>query len=169
MNINGTLSDILEILSGVPQGLILGPILFNIFINDFLLHIKSTNTHNYADDNTLSAFDDTAMKLKNLKKRQQKRRFHGLHQTVCQQMPINSMLFLLEKIIKSTAGISLMIDSEEIKSEYQVKLVGVLNLKKLSYNEYISTCLKQASPKLNSIKRLGNFISKRQKKTLCYS
>ena len=30
------------------------------FINDLLLHIKSTNTYNYADDNTLSAHGDTA-------------------------------------------------------------------------------------------------------------
>ena len=40
---------------------------------------------------------------------------------------------------------------------------------KLSYDEYISTCLKQASAKMNSIKRLGHFISKKQKKILCYS
>ena len=44
-----------------------------------------------------------------------------------------------------------MIDSEEIKSEYQVKLVGVLIDNKLSYDEYISACLKNASTKLNSI------------------
>ena len=70
---------------------------------------------------------------------------------------------------KSTTGISLLIDSEEIKSEDEVKLAGVLIDNKLLHNEYISTCLKEARAKLNSIKRLGNFISKHQKKTLCYS
>ena len=74
---------------------------------------------------------------------------------------------------QSTAGISLKIGSEEIESEDQVKLVGVFIDNKLSYNEYISSYLKQASAKMNSIKRLGNFISKNQKKqslpmkTLC--
>ena len=50
-----------------------------------------------------------------------------------------------------------------------MKLVGVLIDNKLSYNEYISSCLKQAAAKMNSIIRLGNFLSKNQKKILCYS
>ena len=63
VSIHGIMSDILEILSGVPQGSILGPILFNIFLNDLLYHIKSTNTHNYADDNALSAAAKTVAKV----------------------------------------------------------------------------------------------------------
>ena len=65
---------------------------------------------------------------------------------------------------QSTAGISLKIGSEDIESEDQVKLVGVFIDNKLSCNEYISGCLKQASAKMNSIKQLGNFISKIKRK-----
>ena len=45
-----------EIISGVPQGSIVGPILFNAFLNDFFYDIENSSVHNFADDNTLSCF-----------------------------------------------------------------------------------------------------------------
>ena len=39
---------------GVPQGSILGPLLFNVFINDMHMFIKECILYNYADDNSLS-------------------------------------------------------------------------------------------------------------------
>ena len=50
--VNGAYSSWKELLSGVPQGSILGPLLFNIFINDIFWFTDKTKIANYADDNT---------------------------------------------------------------------------------------------------------------------
>ena len=51
--VNNKLSDPEDIICGVPQGSILGPLLFLIFINDLPLNIDNVFTDLYADDTTL--------------------------------------------------------------------------------------------------------------------
>ena len=53
-----------KIISGIPQGSTLGPLLFNIFLNDLFLFVENSYLSNYADDNTLCSSGNDLEKVK---------------------------------------------------------------------------------------------------------
>ena len=58
VKINNTYSGYNDFISSVPQGSMFGPILFNLSINDLFFFIEIASMRNFADDNTLSAWEE---------------------------------------------------------------------------------------------------------------
>ena len=61
--LNPNFSKWTEILWEVPQGFVLGPLLFNIYINDLFFSAENANVCTYGDDTTFYACDSKLLNL----------------------------------------------------------------------------------------------------------
>ena len=59
MRVGSSTSEWLLLKKGVPKGSVLGPVLFNIFVNYLYAAINTCDLYNYAHDNTISASCDS--------------------------------------------------------------------------------------------------------------
>ena len=66
VSINGYDSELAEINCGVPQGSVLGPLLFLLYINDLNQAIKFCKVHHFADDTNLLYLGKSIKKYVNI-------------------------------------------------------------------------------------------------------
>ena len=117
VKINNTQSIFQIILSGVPQGSMLGPFLFNIFVNNLLLWISNSELLNFADDNTISAAENT---IEELLSTLEKERQIAIDQFVSNEMIVNPNKFqaivVMKRNNKMKDSCSVNINQDEINS-----------------------------------------------------
>ena len=63
MKVNESFSEWVDIIIGIPQGSVLGPLLFNIFINHLFQAVGDHDLCNFADDNHYISVAGLSMSL----------------------------------------------------------------------------------------------------------
>ena len=170
VKINSDYSSWKEILDGVPQGSVLGPLLFNIFINDLFLFVEHSDICNYADDNSLTVVDknidniitklESDIKILNIWFIDNGMLLNG---DKCQFMLIGSSRNLRDHTENIT------IDGNTIIEGKMGKLLGITFDNQLTMNEHIKHICKQASNKLYALARISHFLSSHKKKVIMKS
>ena len=153
-----------EIKRGVPQGSILGPLLFNAFINDIFMFIEKTEICNFADDNTIyDCGEDLSNILENLKHDLKILKWFRINSL--QANPGKFQFMILGK--KKRNSVKLIINTTEIEESRKVVLLGITIDNLLIFNEHIDNLCRTANYKLHALRRIRKYLSLEKAKLLC--
>ena len=161
VRLNNELSEKQIVTTGVPQGSILGPLLFVIFVNDISQYVGTATANFYADDTLIYCHGDTIADVQG--------KLQYCVDNVSQWYQRNNIVVNTEKscamVVRSKRNIpnhSLDININKCKLE-QVNVMNYLGLKideALTWNEHITKLCKKLSFKVSKLSRLKKVLDK---------
>ena len=164
VQINNKFSLVRNVIAGVPQGSIDGPLLFNLFIDDLVFFIQYSVLSNYADVNNLFVTGKNKEDIKSL--------LLLVFEIVNNWFYENFMILNPEKSHYMCLGKNL--DDNEvlnfnnliIESRKEVEILGIKIDKNLNFNNHIKSVCRKAGRKLSALLRISSNLNMKQEKLL---
>jgi hypothetical protein len=155
--INGTSSDWILIKAGVPQGSILGPLLFLIYVNDIIYDIRS-DIFLYADDTILmrvvtDPLEDTRIMNNDLELLNA-----WSKQWAVTFSPAKSHQLIVTRKMAKLNYAKLQLDGTDIKRVQSHRHLGMIFTENFSWEDHIRDRVSKASPTLNTLVRCSRII-----------
>ena len=172
--VHGKYSDKKLVKCGVPQGSVLGPVLFCLFINDLPLHTQSTDTkcHMFADDTSLSTCGKTISKVE---KQLQSNINNVSKWCKSNKMALNSLktkcmlITTRQKHQKKLAPLKLHVDFDPIEQVSEHSLLGVIVDNELKWQSHINKIEKTLSKNIYLMSRLKHYSDQITLKTFFHA
>ena len=157
---NGNLSNSNEVLCGVPQGSILGPLLFLVYINDMEYILNNIKFQLYADDTVLYCSGKDSLEL-------QYKLQNGLDSFV-EWCEINKLTINTKKTKVMTFGtrfnikkvdIELKVNNETLQSVPTYRYLGIILDQTLNFNCHLKKVVNNISHKLYIFSKIRRFLN----------
>ena len=113
------------LLSGVSQGSILRPLLFKTFINDMFYFIRSAQLLNFADDNTIATYSNSADDLITDLQTQPENSIDWFRYKEMVVNPDKFQCVIINRLEKLKNSYESLIDNHKIESENSVTLLSI--------------------------------------------
>ena len=170
VSVKGTDSAMHNLNCGVPQGSILGPLLFIIYCNDLPKALKSTKCILYADDTTIFYSSDD---------------MNTLYNTMNSELELLSQWYMANKLSLNTSktqyvlfskdgrqtydNLVIRINGNSINSTNTANFLGLTIDNKLTWEYHIRSCKKRISSGLYALNTAKQFVSEAHLRTLYFS
>ena len=167
VKVGSTFSEWREAVLGVPQGSVLGPLLFNIFVNDFIFAMKSSYVCNFADDNTVYAFDKD---VESVAVRLEDDISGALDWFKHNKMVANPKKFQVIFLgLKQPQEFFLEIENKSIDVTRSVKLLGINVYDELKFDKHVKTMCQNVSRKISAFPRVAPYIDEKKGKIMYHT
>jgi hypothetical protein len=144
------------LVKGVPQGSILGPVLFNFFLNDLLFPVEEYGIANYADDTTIYAHSPTQSTLNRVLTDATTTVLNWFERNGMQANPAKFQFIIFGSNVNSQP---LQLGDVYLDPSDDVKLLGVTVDPQLDFGKHIDSVCRNAAWQLRALGRLSKYLS----------
>ena len=160
--INGYLSSKKMIKCGIPQGSILGPLFFLLYINDLPQCLSKTKPRLFADDTNLTASGDSIPHLETAVNSdlENLRKWLTANRLTLNVAKTEFMLIGSKQMVKSISDLQLkvVIENKPVKRVVECKTLGVTLDQHLSWKINTENICNKITSGISALRRLKEFI-----------